>query len=299
MIILVVAAALGACGAFSGGGRSTTIVQGPAQPLPLFDPTHSPRDDFYRWVNGPWMGRIILPSELGGYSPFVAVAETIEARLFQIIVEIAEVENHPVGSDQAKIKALFIQFLDRVPVQLRGAGYLITDQAALWRLEKPEQLPWLIGRRLEQGLSAPLQFRVKADPGGSGGNLLVWSQSGLGLPDRRYYLDAAGRQRERDGIRAAYVGYIGEVFRLLGRQRPQERALAVFAIESALAAAQWDSLDSRDSVKTFNPFDRDGLAALAPGLDWSGLFAASDVEANGKVSPGVTYSDQKPTNMAR
>lgn len=276
LIVLSLAALSVACEPI-GGGRPTTIVEPPSAGFAGFDLQVRPQNDFYRWVNGPWLRGMVLPSELGSYGPFVRAAETIEERLLDIIIEISRRQAPPAGSDEAKIKSLFHLYLDRVPVQLKGGGYLIADHAALWRLERAGDLPALIGRRLAHGLSGPIKAGVRPDGGGSQMNVLYISQSGLGLPDRDYYLAAPNARVA--GILEAYEKYAAQVFQLLGLDQAEERARGVVEIERALAAAQADSVDSRDRVMTFNPFDLKGLAALTPDFDWPPLFAELGIEA--------------------
>ena len=290
LIVLGLAALSVACEGIRGGGP-TTIVEPPAVELNGFDPQARPQDDFYRWVNGPWMRGMVLPFELGSYGAFVQAAETAEERILDIIVEIAWAKAHPAGSDEEKIEALYHLYLERIQVQLRGTKFLITDYPQLWRIEDPDQLEALIGRRLAYDLSAPIAISVHPDAGGSGKNVLYLSQSGLGLPDRDYYL-ATAPNAQRLEILEAYEKYAAEVFHLLELEPAQERARGVIEIERALAAAQWNSVDSRDRVKTFNPFDLKGLDELTPDFDWPPLFTELGIE----VAAGVVI--QQPSFVA-
>ena len=290
LIVLGLAALSVACEGISGGGP-TIIVEPPAAALAGFDLQARPQDDFYRWVNRPWMRGMVLPYELGSYGAFVQAAEAAEERVLDIILEIARAEAPPAGSDEERIKALYHLYLERLQVQLRGTKFLIADHPEFWRLEDPSQLEALIGRRLASDLSAPLAIDVHPDAGGTGKNVLYLSQSGLGLPDRDYYLTTGPGARVAD-ILEAYEKYAADVFRLLERERPQERARGVVEIERALAAAHWDSVDSRDRVKTFNPFDLKGLGELTPEFDWPQLFAELGIEA----APGAVI--QQPSFVA-
>lgn len=280
LIVLGLAALSVACEGFSGGGP-TMIVEPPRLELAGFDPQTRPQDDFYRWVNGAWLRGVLLPTELGGYSAFVQAAETVEVRTFDIILEIAQGEGHAAGSDQEKIQALYRLYMDRVLIQLRGAKFL-TDYADLWLIEDTSYLEVMIARRRAYGLSAPLEFRVLPDAGGSGRNVLHLLQSGLGLPDRDYYL-AAAPGAPPGGILEAYEKYVAEVFDLLELEAAAKRARGVIEIERALAAAQWPGVESRDWAKTFNPFDLEGLEKLAPSFEWAWLFKRLGVPEIGRA----------------
>lgn len=269
LLILGLAALSVACEGFR-GGRPTMIIEPPTAELSGFDPQVRPQDDFYRWVNGRWLRGMVLPSELGSYGAFVQAAETAEERVLDIIVEIALAEAHPAGSDEEKIKALYQLYLDRVQIQLRGAKFL-TDYADLWLIEDTSYLEAMIARRLAYDLSAPIAIDVHPDAGGTGKNVLYLSQSGLGLPNRDYYLaEAPSAQALR--ILEGYEKYVSDVFRLLELEQAEERAHGVIEIERALAAAHWPGVDSRDWEKTFNPFDLESLEKLAPSFEWPWFF---------------------------
>jgi predicted metalloendopeptidase len=281
LITLGMAVFLVACDSIRNGG-SMVVFGPPAIELPVFDPAVRPQDDFYGWVNGPWMRGIVLPSELGSYSAFIRTAETVEERLLEIIVEIARAEAHPAGSDEGKIQALYRLYMDRVLIQLRGTKFLI-EKADLWLIEDKSHLEAMIARRLLHGLSAPIAFRVLPDAGGSGRNVLHLLQSGLGLPDRDYYLATAPGGRAAE-ILETYENYVADVFRLLELDEAEKRAQGVIEIERALAAAHWPGVESRDWAKTFNPFELESLEQLTPSFEWPLFFRRLGVpEIDGAV----------------
>ena len=277
LIILSLAAALAAC---ENSGRSdlSLVVSIPAVEIRTFDPLLRPQDDFYRWVNRPWMRSILQPLDLGSYGAFLQVAETVEERLLSIVTEIAQAEKHPAGSDEEQIKALFLLYTDRVQVQFMGTKFLLADYQEFWRVENPKQMLALVGRRLAYGLSAPIEIGIRPDAGGSGKNVLYLSQSGLGLPDRDYYLASAPSARGVE-ILEAYEKYVGDVFLLLELDQAAKRARSVIEIERELAAGHWDSVDGRDRIKTFNPHDLEALKLLSPQFDWPLFFAELRIDA--------------------
>jgi len=89
------------------------------------------------------------------------------------------------------------------------------------------------------------------------------SQSGLGLPDRDYYLEPSFAAQK-----AAYQAYVARLLGLIGWPDADANAAAVVAFEARLAEASWTKVEQRDPDKTYNPMTRAELAAFAPGFAW-------------------------------
>jgi putative endopeptidase len=109
------------------------------------------------------------------------------------------------------------------------------------------------------------------------------SQSGLGLPDRDYYLS---NDAKMGAIRAAYAAHLAKMFELAGEANGVARAQAVVALETAIAKVHWTRIDSRDADKTYNRMTLAQLAASAPGFDFAAMFKAAG------LSPDHVLVDQ-------
>ncbi len=103
-----------------------------------------------------------------------------------------------------------------------------------------------------------------------------FGQSGLGLPDRDYYLkpDAALAK-----IRPQYVAYVAKLLTLAGEPDADARAAAIMAFETKMAQAHWSRIDSRDADKTYNKWTRADFDAKAPGFPWKPYLAGLGVDA--------------------
>ena len=89
------------------------------------------------------------------------------------------------------------------------------------------------------------------------------SQSGLGMPNRDYYLDESERFAE---YRQAYRDYIVRIHELAGIEEAEEKADAIIAFETAIAEAHWTRERSREISETYNVLTIEEYAALAPSL---------------------------------
>jgi putative endopeptidase len=99
-------------------------------------------------------------------------------------------------------------------------------------------------------------------------------QSGLGMPDRDYYLKddpALAKTRE------AYRKYLADMLALAGLSEPAARADRILALETEIAKVQWTRADRRDADKIYNPMPVSALKTLAPDFDWDAFLAETHI----------------------
>jgi putative endopeptidase len=113
--------------------------------------------------------------------------------------------------------------------------------------------------------------------------------SGLGLPDRDYYVKSEPRFKE---AREKYRVHVAHVIELGGASRAASRqaADAVFAMEKELAVASLDNVALRDPRATDHKSTFIELTNLAPDFDWPGYFAVAKL-------PRATVNVQQPAFM--
>ena len=109
-------------------------------------------------------------------------------------------------------------------------------------------------------------------------NTLYAYQSGLGLPDRDYYLSDRFKDKK-----AKYRDYVAQMLDMAKWSDPQKSADAMLAFETKIAEASWSRAESRDRDKTYNPMTPAELDAYAPGFAWSAWLAAADVGGASRV----------------
>ncbi len=98
-------------------------------------------------------------------------------------------------------------------------------------------------------------------------------QAGLGLPDRKYYLESGGSIAKS---RAVYKAHQERMFALLGESAKDASASAAdaYRIEAALAKAQQDEVVRREPHNTYHRVERAGLEKIAASFPWGDLLAA-------------------------
>jgi putative endopeptidase len=178
--------------------------------------------------------------------------------------------------DTARIESLGITplraELDRIAA-LRTKAELPAQFADLW---------WL-------GAGNPFTASVSQDPKDATRYVALVSQSGLGLPNKEYYLREGQRFDEQ---RAAYVRYAGTLLRLAGDPDPAAGSRDVMALEHAIAVRHWDPARNRDREATYNPHTAAELNAATPGFDWQAFLADT------RLAPSPTFIVRQPDYIA-
>ena len=235
------------------------------------DPAVRAQDDFFRYVNGRWLASTSLPPDKARLGSFDKIHDAIQDQLRGLV------EHPPAGSpaaDARRITDLYRSFTDEAAAERAGLAPLATELSAIDAVASPAQLPAAMGRLARLGVAAPIRFDIAQDARDARRYVPDFTQSGLGLPDRDYYLvegDARFAQ-----ARAAYLSYLAKLLELSGgRDGAAAMAAQIVAFETTLARGQWTRVQNRDPVRTYNRYELAALQPLAPGFDWSAYLSAS------------------------
>jgi putative endopeptidase len=188
-----------------------------------------------------------------------------------------------VNNPASKIGNAYASYLDLATVEARGLTPIMPWLDQIKALSSRPDYPAFLAKAARNGVSGPFRFRVGQDDKDPSLYVLNVSQSGLGLPDRDYYLS---NDAKMGAIRAAYAAHLAKMFELAGEANGVARAQAVVALETAIAKVHWTRIDSRDADKTYNRMTLAQLAASAPGFDFAAMFKAAG------LSPDHVLVDQ-------
>jgi endothelin-converting enzyme/putative endopeptidase len=244
-----------------------------ADAVPLIDATAidhavSPCENFYQFACGNWIKRNPIPPDRGRWSRFDALTELNFDKLRGILEAAA------AGSDPAtrKIGDFYASCMDEAGIEAKGLAPLAPELARIDALTGPDGLPAVLAREHQAGVRAFFSLRSTEDNADATKVIAEVDQSGLGLPDRDYYLrtDAASLD-----LRNAYRRHVANMFRLLGEGAAADaNADRVLAIETDLAKASLDRVKRRDPKNLDHKLRRDALAGLAPRFAWDDYLTA-------------------------
>jgi putative endopeptidase len=237
------------------------------------DRSAKPGDDFFRFVSGAWAQRTQMPPDKVRYGSFELLRDLSEERLRVLLDRWAARRDLPAGSDEAKIAAVYRTFLDEALAEKLDDRPIAPRLEAIRKARTREEMAELMAQGA-RGLGASFYSAfVNDDAKNPDVYALYMSQSGLGLPDREFYLrDNFRPQKER------YQQYVADMLKLMGWDDPAGQAAAIVAMETKLAEAHWTRAEGRDRDKTYNPMTVAELEQAAPGFPWGLYLRAAGLE---------------------
>jgi putative endopeptidase len=242
--------------------------------LANMDRSVRPQDDFYRYVNGNWLKNTEIPADKARYGSFTKLRDDSEARLREIIEQSSTKADKQAGTDEQKVGDLYNSFMDEARLDQLGLKPLEADLARIDAMKSKNEIPQLMAHLLKINATTPINGFVNQDAKKPTEYIVYLFQSGLGLPDRDYYLLDDAKFKD---MRAAYVAHVEKVLGMAGDKDAAKSARAIMALETALAKKYWSRVESRDDDKTYNKYAIAKAGALTPGFDLAAYLRAAGV----------------------
>jgi putative endopeptidase len=225
----------------------------------------APGASFYNYANGNWDRTTEIPADRANYGMFTVLADLSQQRTREILEEAARRPGTRIGD-------FYASFMDEAAVNRAGITPLRPMMARIAAISNRADWAAESGRLFRQGVTSPFNGYVNSDERNPNEMIARLTQSGLGLPDRDYYLsDDAGLVQKRN----AYQAYLAQLLTLAGEPNGAERAAAVVAFERQIAQSHWTRIQNRDEEATYNKWTLAEFAQKAPGFDWTRYFEAT------------------------
>lgn len=234
--------------------------------LENFDKSVRPQDNFYLYVNGTWLKTAKIPADKSNYGSFTKLVDESEKNLRMIIEEAGNAPDKKEGSDVQKIGDLYASFMDTATVEELGLKPVRDELDRITALKTRSDVARHMGYLQTVGVQRPLFFFIDQDEKNSTRYLGYFHQSGLGLPDRDYYLKDGEKFVD---LRQKYKIYVARLLELAGVEGGEKKAERQLAIETELARHHWERADNRDREKTYNIYSTKKMQTLMPDFDWA------------------------------
>ena len=245
--------------------------------LSYVDKTVKPGDDFFAFANGNWVKHDTIPADRTYSGVNLELNLQNEDRLKSLVAELARTPDAKLTAEGRKLRDLYNAFMDTKQIEAAGLAPAQKDLAKIAAYKSLSDVAAAIGDPA-LGLDGPFEFYIGVDDKNSAAYSINLYQSGLGMPDRDYYLKT---DKEIVETQAAYKKYLTAMLTIAGAKDAAARAEKIYALETAIAKASWPAADRRDADKIYNPMTIADLQKLAPGFDWDALFKAAAIPENG------------------
>ena len=245
--------------------------------LAYMDTTVSPKDDFFRFVNGKWLDSTEIPSDRTTWGSFNELRQKTDADALALLEAASQNENLDPNSDQAKAVYLYKTIMDTVTRNEQGIEPIKPYLAKIEAIQDKEDLQQYLTEMQLYGGGGFYSFGVRADAKNSNMNAAYLYPGGLGLPDREYYVADDSDSQEK---RKLYKEHVARMLQFLGDSEKEaaENAETILAFETRMAEPRMDKVERRDARLSYNPRSVAQLAEAVPAVDWNSYFEAIGAE---------------------
>lgn len=264
------------------GEKEPTKLADPAMNLADIDTTVNPGQDFDAYANNGWKKLNPLPADRARFGSFDKLAEVAEKQLNELVKETASTKNEK-GSIADKTATLFNLGMDTIKIKQQGITPLVPYFAEIDKLATMDDVEIEIGKFHTYGFSPLFGFGGSADAKNSSMVIAQLAQSGIGMPDRDYYVKDDDRSKD---LRAKYLIYVEKIFKLLGDDEAtaKKNTETIMNMETRLAKASMTRLEQRDPNKTYNKTTTKGLIEQSPAFNWNRYFVSQGVGDPGEIN---------------
>ena len=237
------------------------------------DKSVKPGDNFFDYVNGNWLKTAEIPADRSSTGSFQTLQILSEKRMRAIVDGLEAQPYDQLSPEDRKLRDLYDAFVDQKQVDAQGLEPAKADLDYFAQLKTKRDVARAMGSA-KIGTTSVFDVRIDIDRKHPDAYSIVLVQSGLGLPDRDYYLkDDKALVVTRD----AYKKYLADMLTLAGFKNAGARAEKIFAVETEIAKVSWNRADRRDEDKTYNPMSYSDLKKLAPQFKWDAFFAEAGI----------------------
>lgn len=261
------------------------------------DTTVSPCEDFFQYTAGNWIKNNPIPETEARWGSFNELIERNNSRVKGLLDSIAGISEFEKGSYQQLVADLYLSGMDSNTVEnkgLKGLEGILNKVSAIASVD--DYLNVAIELKAK-GITHPWGTYVGVDEKNSSAHLLQLSQSGLGMPDRDYYLKTDSLS---ESIKAAYRNHVSQMLELAGYEMEDAllAAIGIFDFEAQLAKVSMSRVERRNPENTYNKMSFDAVVAMAPNLRLASYFESNNMKFDTAVVNQPDYIKAMDSIMA-
>src|SRR5258708_12228204 len=228
-------------------GSAPTIAGGWGFDFNGADFANNPGDDFFRYGNGAWLDRAVIPPDRSSIGVDTVLSIAAEARIRDLLEQGENGIAPPLRADAGKVGAFYAAFMDEARAEALDVEPIAPLLQMIRAAATREEVAGLRGTGRRSFFSSVFGLGIGADDKAPDKYAVSVGQGGLGL-NRDYYITPRLAEKK-----AAYLAYITQLLTMIGWQAPEQSAAAILDFETAIADASWSTPHRPDPAHTYNP----------------------------------------------
>jgi endothelin-converting enzyme/putative endopeptidase len=234
-----------------------------------------PCTDFFEYANGTWRANNPIPAYMDRWSRRWASGEINKDQLHTILDEVSIRKDWPAGSHEQLIAVTYGACMDQAQIDKLGVAPAQPMLREIDGMKSREDLGKMIGRLHAVGIGVP--FGIAASPDNHDPTRVIADvyASGLGMPDRDYYLKPEPRFVE---AREKYRAHVKNMFALAGEGADAAQAAPTRCSPSRRSSRRPRSTTSPYATRGDRPQGRVRRARqMVSHFDWDAYFRAAKI----------------------
>jgi len=234
-----------------------------------------PQNDFYHYANGGWLKRNIIPHNEASWGSFIMLRYDTEKRLRALVTKLVKQPRRsgrgPDAVASGAVRDFYVSGLDMKKRNELGMKPLRPWLERIAKIKDVRSLVSALAHLEKIGGGGPFGVMIDQDMKDSERYIIHICQSGLGMPDRDYYLKS---DAESLRVRSAYKKHLEAMFALMGKTKAESKKdrEVVMRLETVIAKISMAKEDLRDVDKTYHKMRVPALARLTRNIDWHSFF---------------------------
>ena len=224
-----------------------------------------PGNDFATYAGGTWEKDTAIPADHPTWGMFNVLQDVSNEQTRKILDEAATTPGSKMGD-------MYASFMDEAAANAKGVDPIRPWLTEIAAVRDKAALAVEMAKLTRFGVGGIYGMGVGQDSKDPQTYVVNLGQSGLGLPDRDYYLKNDPKLAD---TREKYKAYVATMLGFAGTPDAANRANAIFDFEKAIAQVHWTRIESRDADKRYNKLTFADIEARAPGFPWAQYFAQS------------------------
>ncbi|TDW50273.1 endothelin-converting enzyme/putative endopeptidase [Flavobacterium sp. 270] len=231
----------------------------------------SPKDDFFRYVNGTWLDKTEIPSDRNAWGSFNELRQKTDKNSLAILKEASKDPKYKSNTDQGKAIALFNTILDTVGRNKQGIKPIEPILKKIDAIKNVADLQNFLTEMETQGGIGFFGVYIGADAKNSNANTVSIGPGRLGLSDKDYYNSDDKDSKEK---REKYEIHVARMMQFIGESpaKAKQSATQILALETQMSSPRLDRVERRDRRKQYNPTAVADLKKTVPSIQWEKFF---------------------------